>query len=105
MLMYPEGTSDFVVNNNIFDMDVAGDSAEPASENKEECICPFEGCGRPFNSRWSMTRHLRTHTGEKPFKCSAVGCGKEFIEKCALKRHEQTHNKAKMWQDVQRNSN
>jgi uncharacterized Zn-finger protein len=28
-------------------------------------ICPFEGCHKGFHSRWSLTRHVRTHTGEK----------------------------------------
>lgn len=31
----------------------------------EFLICPHPGCNKHFQSRWSMTRHFRTHTGEK----------------------------------------
>lgn len=60
---------------------------EKAQQKGEEFQCTV--CHIVVASRWTLSRHMLTHTGDKPFRCDE--CGKSFAQREVLKRHQQTH--------------
>ncbi|XP_069673391.1 zinc finger protein 841-like [Periplaneta americana] len=58
---------------------------ESVRNNAKKCNI----CGKFLSATYSLIRHIRTHTGEKPFKCDV--CGKCFSSMDVLRKHLRIH--------------
>ena len=61
----------------------------PVCPGEKPYYCPIEGCIRRFSRSDELTRHMRTHTGQKPFQCRI--CMRYFSRSDHLTTHIRTH--------------
>ena len=60
--------------------------------------CMYQNCNEAFDAKWSLTRHLRTHTKQMSHICHDCGAG--FVQKCAYDRHLASHSDLRPWKCV-----
>nr|XP_033206407.1 zinc finger protein 91-like isoform X1 [Bombus vancouverensis nearcticus] len=67
------------------------DQVEILLEKKErkEYTNKCKYCPKTFRKPSDLIRHVRTHTGERPYKCDY--CSKSFAVKCTLDSHTKVH--------------
>ncbi|XP_012942526.2 B-cell lymphoma/leukemia 11A [Aplysia californica] len=61
----------------------------PRKENRRNDTCEY--CGKVFKNCSNLTVHRRSHTGEKPYKCSL--CSYACAQSSKLTRHMKTHGR------------
>ena len=66
-------------------------SSSPSSgPSKPDKLFICQECHAVFKHRHHVVRHMRAHSGERPFRCDE--CGATFARKCILTNHRRIHS-------------
>ncbi|KAI3640761.1 hypothetical protein MIR68_001639 [Amoeboaphelidium protococcarum] len=66
-------------------------SPKSAKSDEKRHQCTFPGCTAKFQNRGHVERHMRVHTGERPFPCKFPQCDKKFSRRDNMLQHYRTH--------------
>jgi uncharacterized Zn-finger protein len=69
----------------------SGGSSPPGGSDQKKMMHHCQICNRGFLNKSNIKVHMRTHTGEKPFKCEH--CSKAFRQKAHLLKHMSIHKR------------
>lgn len=58
-----------------------------------------------FTQKGSLVKHMLTHSGEKPYKCTVEGCTRAFAQSGNLARHYRSHTDEKLFSCTYCNKN
>ncbi|ETV92412.1 hypothetical protein H310_13297 [Aphanomyces invadans] len=86
-------TSDHDECNSCEDGVPCNNHSDASGKPRHEFVCPVDGCHRVFCSSSNLGRHVKAHSGLKPYACEK--CSKRFGRAFTLARHQITHTGAK----------